>query len=49
MLGSTIGIHGGAREGLPKDWTAGCIGMYDEDVEEIFEYIDKGTSVVIAD
>lgn len=47
ILGSAIGIHGGARPGLLKDWTAGCIGMYDQDVEEIFEYVNVGTRVVI--
>lgn len=46
-LGSAIGIHGGAVPGISKDWTAGCIGMYDEDVEEIYKYVKAGTMVVI--
>jgi hypothetical protein len=47
VLGSAIGIHGGARPHLTKDWTAGCIGMYDQDVEEVFEYVRVGTYVLI--
>ncbi|MCX7921018.1 MAG: L,D-transpeptidase [Clostridia bacterium] len=46
-LGNAIGIHGGARQDLPADWTAGCIGMYDQDVEEIFDYIKVGTKVIV--
>jgi len=47
ILGSAIGIHGGAKENLRKDWTAGCVGMYDKDVEEIFEFVKIGTPVFI--
>lgn len=47
ILGSAIGIHGGARPNLSKDWTAGCIGMYNQDVEEIFEFVKIGTIVYI--
>lgn len=47
ILGSAIGIHGGARPNLSKDWTAGCIGMYNQDVEEIFEFVKIGTRVFI--
>ncbi|MFZ5986119.1 MAG: L,D-transpeptidase family protein [Bacillota bacterium] len=47
LLGSAIGIHGGARPDLSKDWTAGCIGVYNQDVEEIFEFVKVGTKVVI--
>lgn len=46
-LGSYVGIHGGAKENFPKDWTAGCIGMYDRDVEEIYRYLKVGSKVVI--
>lgn len=46
-LGSAIEIHGGARPEMDRDWTAGCIGMYNEDVEEIYDYVNIGTSVVI--
>lgn len=47
ILGSAIGIHGGAKKNLRKDWTAGCVGMYDKDVDEIFEFVKIGTSVFI--
>ncbi|MGI6777402.1 MAG: L,D-transpeptidase family protein [Acetivibrionales bacterium] len=47
ILGNAIGIHGGAKPDYPRDWTAGCIGMYDEDIEEVFEYVNEGTTVVI--
>jgi hypothetical protein len=46
-LGSAVGIHGGGNPVLPKDWTAGCIGMYDQDIEEIYEFVKPGTEVVI--
>lgn len=46
-LGSAIGIHGGAKHSLPRDWTAGCIGMYDKDIEEIFDYLKIGDRVQI--
>jgi murein L,D-transpeptidase YafK len=47
-LGGGIGIHGGShsRENAP-DWTAGCIGLYDDDVEEIYDYVVVGTKVRI--
>lgn len=47
ILGSAIGIHGGATPQLSKDWTAGCIGMYNQDVEEIYEFMKVGTVVRI--
>ncbi|HHW32076.1 MAG TPA: L,D-transpeptidase [Clostridiaceae bacterium] len=46
-LGSAIGIHGGAKHSFPRDWTAGCIGMYDKDIEEIFDYLKIGDRVQI--
>jgi lipoprotein-anchoring transpeptidase ErfK/SrfK len=46
-LGSVIGIHGGAKRGNARDWTAGCIGMYNKDVEEIFKYLKVGDRVQI--
>jgi lipoprotein-anchoring transpeptidase ErfK/SrfK len=46
-LGSYIGIHGGAAPNYQRDWTAGCIGMYNQDVEEIYSCVKNGTKVVI--
>ena len=51
-IGGQIGIHG-----VPKrravlidagiNWTDGCISLSNEDVEEIYKYVDVGTKVVI--
>ncbi len=46
-LGGGIGIHGGNGIHFKADWTAGCIGMYDEDVEEVYEQVSLGTPVKI--
>lgn len=43
-LGSSIRIHGG---GAGSDWTAGCVGMRDEDVVEVYDQAPLGTPVVI--
>lgn len=49
-LGGGIGIHGGSDNiigGVLVDWTAGCIGLYNSDVEEIYEQVKVGTIVYI--
>jgi hypothetical protein len=46
-LGGGIGIHGGNGIHFKADWTAGCIGMFDEDVEEVYEQVALGTPVEI--
>ncbi|MFZ5639557.1 MAG: L,D-transpeptidase [Bacillota bacterium] len=46
-LGGIIGIHGGGSPLLGSSWTNGSIGMYNKDVEELFEYIPLGTEVLI--
>lgn len=46
-LGGGIGIHGGATEALGNDWTFGCIGMTDSDIEEFFNDVPVGTKVII--
>lgn len=46
-LGGGVGIHGGRTPKLGKDWTWGCIGMNDEELEEFYDYVDASTSVVI--
>lgn len=50
--GGDIFIHGQGPEGkelAPKkrDWTAGCIAVNDEEIEEIFAMIPLGTPVYI--
>ena len=46
-LGGGIGIHGGNGLHFKADWTEGCIGMYDEDIEEFYDFIPLGTPVKI--
>jgi len=43
-LGGAIYIHG---FGTYRDWTHGCIAMRDQDVEELFNLVQVGTTVVI--
>ncbi len=43
-LGGKIGIHG---KGSSFDWTAGCIALEDEDICELWEYMEKGDEVII--
>lgn len=43
-LGGGIGIHGRRRG---SDWTAGCIAVDDEDVEELFDVLRIGDRVEI--
>ncbi|MGE5582866.1 MAG: LysM peptidoglycan-binding domain-containing protein [Bacillota bacterium] len=46
-LGGGVGIHGGSRTELGPDWTFGCVGLQDKDVEEFFNYVTVGTPVII--
>lgn len=46
-LGGGIGIHGGTTQATGDHWTWGCVGLKDADVQEIFNYVSVGTSVVI--
>ncbi|MGH2644080.1 MAG: L,D-transpeptidase family protein [Chitinophagaceae bacterium] len=51
-IGGGIGIHGcrpGVQLGidLRVNWTNGCIGMKNEDVDELFDIVKVGTPVVI--
>jgi len=46
-LGGGIGIHGGDVEAFGDNWTWGCIGLTNKDVEEIYEYVEVGTKVII--
>lgn len=43
-LGGEIYIHGG---GIDGDWTEGCIAMADEDISELFDLVERGTTVEI--
>ncbi|MTV48589.1 LysM peptidoglycan-binding domain-containing protein [Heliobacillus mobilis] len=46
-LGGGVGIHGGTRLDLGKDWTYGCVGLSNQDVEEIYPLVSIGTPVKI--
>lgn len=46
-LGGGVGIHGGSTSGKVRDWTWGCIGMYNKDIEEFFDYVDASTKITI--
>lgn len=46
-LGGGVGIHGGATEAFGSDWTFGCVGMHDSDIEEFFDDVPVGTKVLI--
>ena len=46
-LGGGVGIHGGDAPELGKDWTWGCIGLANRDVEDFFDYVSVGTPVII--
>lgn len=43
-LGGKIGIHG---KGSAFDWTAGCVALDDEDITDLWKYVEKGDRVVI--
>lgn len=41
-LGGKIGIHG---KGSSYDWTAGCIALNDDDIVDLWGYMEKGDEV----
>jgi LysM repeat protein len=45
-LGGGVGIHGG-DPGTGNDWTWGCVGLADKDIEDFYPYINVGTQVII--
>ncbi|MBX6378185.1 MAG: murein L,D-transpeptidase [Clostridia bacterium] len=46
-LGGGIGIHGGSVPAFGPDWTWGCIALTNRDVEELYEYVPVGTTVIV--
>lgn len=46
-LGGGIGIHGGDKPSFGPDWTWGCVGLSDKDVEDFYDHVAVGTKVVI--
>lgn len=47
VLGGGVGIHGGNDNNGPGNWTFGCVGLSNADVNEIFNYVSVGTPVLI--
>tara|TARA_R100001369_G_scaffold28821_1_gene51687 strand:- start:161 stop:670 length:510 start_codon:yes stop_codon:yes gene_type:complete len=49
--GGDIFIHGGPRNGIDpmnkRDWTAGCISVSDQQIEEIYAMVRDGTPIDI--
>jgi len=47
--GGDIMIHGqaGKNRGRGRDWTAGCIAVKDEEIEEIYAMVPVGTPIFI--
>lgn len=46
-LGGGVGIHGGSTPEMGNDWTWGCVGLTNADVEDFYDYVDAGTQVII--
>lgn len=46
-LGGGVGIHGGTSPELGSNWTWGCIGLSNCDVNDFYDYIQVGTPVII--
>ncbi|WBU65498.1 L,D-transpeptidase family protein [Paracoccus aerodenitrificans] len=50
QVGSDIFIHGQGPEGrvaTKRDWTAGCIAVTDDEIEDIYAMVKDGTPVMI--
>ncbi len=48
--GGDIFIHGGPRRGIDRqgpDWTAGCIAVTDDEIEDIYAMVRVGTPISI--
>jgi lipoprotein-anchoring transpeptidase ErfK/SrfK len=46
-LGGGVGIHGGSVPEFGHNWTWGCVGLSNKDVEEIYDFVTIGTPVII--
>jgi lipoprotein-anchoring transpeptidase ErfK/SrfK/Sec-independent protein translocase protein TatA len=44
-IGNLIEIHGNGGRGF--DWTSGCIGMRDRDIDDLYRQVGSGTRVTI--
>lgn len=46
-LGGGVGVHGGSTKALGANWTWGCVGLSNSDVEDFYPYVRVGTKVTI--
>lgn len=46
-LGGGVGIHGGSTPALGSNWTYGCTGLSNKDVQDFYNYVKVGTRVTI--
>ena len=46
-LGGGVGIHGGSTPDKGNNWTWGCVGLSNKDVEDLYDFMTVGTQVVI--
>lgn len=46
-LGGGVGVHGGSTPQLGTDWTWGCVGLSNTDVQDFYDYMKVGTKVDI--
>lgn len=46
-LGGGVGIHGGSVPEFGENWTWGCIGLNNHDVQDFYNYVRVGTPVTI--
>ena len=46
-LGGGVGIHGGSTSALGTNWTFGCAGLTNKDVQDFYDYVKVGTKVAI--
>ncbi|HEY9059117.1 MAG TPA: L,D-transpeptidase family protein [Pseudobacteroides sp.] len=46
-LGGSVGIHGGSKETFGSNWTWGCVGLKNSDIEDFFDFINIGAKVMI--
>jgi hypothetical protein len=44
-IGNLIEIHGNGGRGF--DWTSGCVGMRDRDIDDLYRLVGSGTRVTI--
>lgn len=46
-LGGGVGVHGGSTSALGTNWTFGCVGLSNKDVQDFYDYVKVGTKVTI--